>query len=296
MNGPVTDQLNYPLNHLMTGQMTDNDHVHVDDQIHPNDIDQVGDQITDPLTETITGTVDLPHIRIASLYPTLLGTYGDGGNVMALRHRARLHGITVDVIEVSPGQPIPTDANLYVLGGGEDTAQVAAADAIRTDGGLAVAIDQGAAVLAICAGYQLLGHEFPDATGAPARGVGVLDVRTDRLPRRAVGELAAEPSDAAPEGVFQILTGYENHAGATHLGAGAQPLSTVRAGIGNGDGTEGAISGRVIGTYLHGPCLARNPQLTTRLLSWAVGWDLEPIHEAEVDELRRERLATVLGH
>lgn len=233
-------------------------------------------------------------IRLVSVYPTLLGTYGDGGNVLALRHRARLHGLSVELESIDPGKPVPRDGDLYVLGGGEDTAQVAAAQALRSDGGLAAAVERGATVLAICAGYQLLGHEFPDATGKASPGVGVLDVHTDRLPQRAVGELAADPAAGAPAGVSAIFSGYENHAGATHLGSQAVPLATVRAGIGNGDGTEGAVMGRIIGTYLHGPCLARNPQLADRLLSWVSGVELQQIAEPEVDELRRERLSTVL--
>ena len=119
-------------------------------------------------------------------------------------------------------------------------------------------------MLAICAGYQLLGEYFPDATSTPAPGLEIIDIRTDRLPERAVGELAADPLVAG----LPRLTGYENHGGATHLGADVQPLATVRAGVGNGDGTEGAISGHVVGTYLHGPGLARNPALADLLLGW----------------------------
>lgn len=188
-------------------------------------------------------------LTLVSIYPTLLGTYGDGGNVMALRHRARLHGLDVEVVTVEPGQAVPESGDLYVLGGGEDSAQTAAANALRADGALRRAAGRGAAVLAICAGYQLLGEHFPDATSTPTAGLGILDVRTDRLPKRAVGELAATPR--AP--LDQVLTGYENHAGATHLGPGATPLGAVRAGVGNGDGYEGALSGHVVGTYLHGP-------------------------------------------
>ena len=106
-------------------------------------------------------------ITLVSIYPTLLGTYGDGGNVMTLRHRARLNGIDVQVVEVSPGDPVPESGDLYVLGGGEDSAQTAAADALRSDGALAKAAGRGAAVLAICAGYQLLGEYFPDASSTP---------------------------------------------------------------------------------------------------------------------------------
>lgn len=229
-------------------------------------------------------------VRIVSIYPNLLGTYGDGGNVLALEHRAGLHGLTVEVNEISPGQAVPRHGDLYVLGGGEDTAQVAAANALRADRGLVQAVNNGASVLAICAGYQLIGNEFPDATGSPSPGVGLLDIRTDRLPKRAVGELLATPSPNAPATLTEPLTGYENHAGATHLGPDALPFAQVEQGVGNGDVSEGAISGRVIGTYLHGPCLARNPQLADLLLGWVVGRELEPKPEREVEALRAERL------
>ncbi len=230
-------------------------------------------------------------LTLASIYPNLLGTYGDGGNVMALRHRGALHGIGIDVVVVEPGDPVPESADIYVLGGGEDGAQTAAANALREDGALARAVDHGSAVLAICAGYQLLGEFFPDSTSTPTAGLGILDIRTDRLPKRAVGELAATAKDP----LDQILTGYENHAGATHLGPDASPLGMVRSGVGNGDGSEGATSGHIIGTYLHGPCLARNPQIADIILGWAVGRQLEFIEEAEVTALREERLKTVLG-
>ena len=230
-------------------------------------------------------------VTIMSLYPALLGTYGDAGNVLALRHRAALHDIPVDVIAVAPGDPIPASGNLYVLGGGEDSAQTAAARGIRADGGLVTAVERGAAVLAICAGYQLLGEYFPDATGAAVPGFGLIDIRTDRLPTRAVGELAADPLIPG----IPRLTGYENHGGATHLGVDATPLAQVVAGVGNGDGTEGAISGHVLGTYLHGPGLARNPALADLLLGWCVGTELPAIIEADVQALREERLRSILG-
>lgn len=225
-------------------------------------------------------------IRIASIYPTLLGTYGDGGNVAALRHIASLHGLGVDVHEISPGMDVPRDAHIYVLGGGEDTAQTAAANALRASGALHEAVASGASILAICAGYQILGNTFPDASGAAVEGLGLIDMYTDRLATRAVGELVAESS--LLEGP---LTGYENHGGATHLATGVQPLARVSVGVGNGDGTEGAVNGRVIGTYLHGPALVRNPRLAELLLGWAVDSPLEHIEEDAVEALRRERLA-----
>jgi CobQ-like glutamine amidotransferase family enzyme len=228
-------------------------------------------------------------VKIASIYPTLLGTYGDGGNVAALKHIAGLHSIPVEILNINPGQDVPANADIYVLGGGEDTAQSAAAAALHASGALAEGVKNGASVLAICAGYQILGHTFLDAEGKPSQGLSLLDVTTDRLEKRAVGEMVAIPSEFAPAGLTQAFTGYENHGGHTHLGADVRPLATVTHGIGNGDGTEGAINGRVIGTYFHGPCLVRNPLMAEQLLSWAVDRPLEHIVETEVEALRLER-------
>ncbi|MFN8125441.1 MAG: glutamine amidotransferase [Candidatus Nanopelagicales bacterium] len=234
-------------------------------------------------------------IVIASLYPDLLGTYGDGGNVITLRHRAALRDLATEVLVVQPGDPVPDQADIYVLGGGEDTAQVAACEALRADGTLRSAAERGAPILAICAGYQFLGTVFPDATGSPAPGLGLIDIATTRLPSRAVGELAAAPAPGATGLLARDrFTGYENHAGGTARGPGVEPLATVLAGVGNGDGTEGAVQGHVIGTYLHGPCLVRNPDIADQLLEWAYGSPLAPVDEPEVAALRAERFRTVL--
>ncbi len=232
---------------------------------------------------------------IASIYPDLLGTYGDGGNVITLRHRAAARGISTEVVVVGPGDPVPGQADLYVMGGGEDTAQVAACEALTLDGQLRRAADRGAAILAVCAGYQLLGTFFPDATGSPAPGLELIDLSTTRLPERAVGELAAAPAGLPGLLGRDRFTGYENHAGGTTLGAGVAPLGRVLAGVGNGDGTEGAVQGHIIGTYLHGPCLVRNPDIADQLLSWATGAELGPLVDDEVAELRAERFRRVLG-
>ena len=235
------------------------------------------------------------RLRVVSIYPVLLGTYGDGGNLRVLAMRARARGFDVEATELDAGEPVPESADLYVLGGGEDDAQVAAARALRADGGLRRAAAKGAVVFGVCAGYQLLGAVFPGSDGLQEPGVELLDVTTDRLPKRAVGELLARP---VTSGLEQPLTGYENHAGATHLGGEAQPLARVEVGVGNGTGDavgsfEGAVQVHIIGTYLHGPGLARNPELADLLLSWAVGSALPPWDQADVDALRAERLATV---
>ena len=235
-------------------------------------------------------------VSIAILYPELLGTYGDGGNATVLAQRLRWRGITSQILDVTTGEPVPTSCDVYLLGGGEDGPQALAVRELRTSRALARAVDRGAAVLAVCAGYQILGRQFLGPGGRPHAGLGLLDVSTDRGPGpRRIGELVVEPD---PSLDLPPLTGYENHAGITRLGPDVQPLGKVVVGHGNdhGDGTEGTVSGRVVGTYLHGPVLARNPALADMILSWVVG-PLDPLEDPEVEELRSERIAAARkGH
>ncbi|HEY2430685.1 MAG TPA: hypothetical protein VGI06_17245 [Acidimicrobiales bacterium] len=234
----------------------------------------------------------MPEVGIALVYPDLLGTYGDGGNARILAARLRWRGIGAEVITVTMGTPVPTGCQLYILGGGEDRPQSLAADELRRTGALTTAVADGAAVLAVCAGLQVIGTRFLTADGM-REGVGLVDAETVRgLPVRAVGELAVDPD---PVLALPRLSGYENHAGETVLGPGLRPLGSVAAGVGNGDGRDGFYQGRVLGTYLHGPVLARNPEVADLLLGWAVG-ELPPLEHPEVDAeargLRDERLAT----
>lgn len=232
-------------------------------------------------------------VRIVSLFPDLLGTYGDGGNVVVLAKRLEWRGFDVEVVEVSAGQAAPDSGDLYVIGGGEDAPQTEAARSLADDRALHRAVDRGAVVLAVCAGMQILGHSFPDGTGATTAGLGLLDVETVRVDRpRAVGEVLVEPDPALG---LPTLTGFENHGGRTRLGPTALPLGTVEVGEGNGWGDEGARNDRVVGTYLHGPVLARNPALADLLLGWIVG-ELEPLDDRDVDELRRRRIRAAREH
>jgi lipid II isoglutaminyl synthase (glutamine-hydrolysing) len=230
-------------------------------------------------------------VRIALIYPSLLGTYGDGGNASVLAQRLRWRGIAAETIDVGLDDAVPEQADLYVLGGGEDVAQTLAV-AKLANGPLHRAANSGRSVFAVCAGFQILGETFLDGRGDVHAGLGLIDCRTDRLPGpRAVGELLGDP---ALDGLAGPLTGYENHGGRTVLGPDARPLATVRAGIGNGDAdVDGAVQGSVVATYLHGPALARNPGLADYLLSRAVGGPLASIDDSEEEELRRERLAFV---
>lgn len=246
-------------------------------------------------------------LRVVVVHPDLLGTYGDGGNGRVLVNRARWRGFEAQLVMAPSGDPLPEGADVYCLGGGEDGPQVQSAS-LLAGGSLQRAVDAGAVVLAVCAGYQVIGRSFPDAQGHIRSGVGLLDVSSVKgTSRRAVGELVADPVDpfvlsAAKQagtraGVDRLdrLTGFENHAGVTRLGPGARPLARVVVGIGNGAGdhTEGAVSGRVVGTYMHGPVLARNPSLADLLLGMVTGETPEPLDDREEEELRSERLAAI---
>ena len=233
-------------------------------------------------------------VRVVVVHPDLLGTYGDGGNGLILARRLAWRGFAVEVVEAMSGTPVPASGDLYCLGGGEDAAQSRAAAELAEGDPLGRAVRGGAAVLAVCAGFQVLGAGFPAADGTRRAGLGLIDIDTAKgQGTRPVGELVVQPR---PELGLPTLTGYENHGGRTRLGPGVEPLGRVRAGIGNGsgDGSEGAVSGRVVGTYMHGPTLARNPALADLILSWVVG-PLEALDDGEADQLREERLGAVTG-
>jgi CobQ-like glutamine amidotransferase family enzyme len=239
-----------------------------------------------------TGTT----LRIASVYPELLGTYGDGGNATILASRATWRGVPAEVVAVPAGEPVPRDCDVYLLGGGEDEPQALAAAGISAGGALAEAVDRGAVLFAVCAGLQIIGTTFPGTDGAIRAGAAMVDVSTMPGASRAVGDLVVVPRSQL--GV-DLLYGYENHGGRTTLGPGVEPLGTVRRGVGNGAGQSlpGAQSeaahgleglwvrrgaGLVVGTYLHGPALAQNPQLADLLLDQAV----DGLSPASVDDPR----------
>lgn len=230
-------------------------------------------------------------LRVLVVHPDLLGTYGDGGNGHVLAGRAAWRGMAVELVLAPSDGVLPRSADVYCLGGGEDAPQVLSAERLG-DGALRDAVDRGAVVLAVCAGYQIVGTSYPDADGEARSGVGLLDVVTIKgRGRRAVGELVADPERApSAHRALPRLTGFENHGGTTRLGPGARPLARVLSGVGNGDGTEGAVAGSVFGTYLHGPVLARNPALADALLAAATGELMVPLDDAEEEALRRERL------
>ncbi|MFC9973717.1 type 1 glutamine amidotransferase [Spirillospora sp. NPDC127200] len=233
------------------------------------------------------------HIKIVWIYPDLLSTYGDQGNTIVLERRAALRGIPTETVHLRSDEPVPQDGDIYLLGGGEDRPQILAAQRLRNDGGLHAAARRNAVIFAVCAGYQIMGHEFGGEEGQPLPGLGLLDIRSYRGQQRAVGEVV---SDVAAELQVPRVTGFENHMGATTIGPNARPFSKVVSGVGNGDGQgfEGAYQGHILGTYMHGPALVRNPALADLLLTWALGRELRPLEPSWSERLRDERLNAVL--
>jgi lipid II isoglutaminyl synthase (glutamine-hydrolysing) len=224
-------------------------------------------------------------VRIALVLPELLGTYGDSGNATVLLKRLAWRNIPAELVTVRVGEPVPDSCDIYLLGGGEDLAQLGALARLRAPG---LARAAAAVVFAVCAGFQILGESFVGQDDIRHHGLGLFDATSTPMPKRAVGELLVRPD---PDLGLGTLTGFENHRGATRLGRSATPLGTVTSGVGNGvANVDGAIQGRMIGTYLHGPALARNPALADLLLSWATGSTLAPLKLAEVDALRDERV------
>lgn len=233
------------------------------------------------------------RVRIALVLPDLLGTYGDRGNAAVLDRRLAWRGMSGEVVEVTADTPVPDSCDIYLLGGGEDVAQRAAVNWLLTHQGMSRAVDRGAVVLAVCAGFQMLGTEFTGLDGVSQPGLGLIDATSAPLPTKAIGEIVTAPSQGT--GSTQ-LTGFENHRCGTELGPEQTPAGTVTRGVGNGfGGVDGVVSGSVFGTYLHGPVLARNPELADILLARATDTDLPPLEVDMITDLRQERIRAATG-
>jgi CobQ-like glutamine amidotransferase family enzyme len=212
------------------------------------------------------------RIRIGHLYPEYLNIYADRGNIAVFSRRAALRGHELEVAAISVGDAVaPGEHDLLYIGGGQDREQALIAPDLAVKGpAIHEAVAAGAAVLAVCGGYQLLGRGYLDRHGASLPGVGLFPHETVAGERRMIGDVLLE-CELEP-GERRTIAGFENHAGRTRLDPGAVPLGRVVAGFGNdGDsGYEGCRVARALGTYLHGPLLPRNPWLADWLLSQAL--------------------------
>jgi CobQ-like glutamine amidotransferase family enzyme len=228
-------------------------------------------------------------LRLLALYPEQMNIYADRGNILFLQRRCEWRGIPFEYAAAGPGDGFdPADHDLLYIGGGQDRDQVLVADdMLRTKReAISSAVDDGAALLAVCGGYQLLGHRYQLGDQSIA-GLGIADLETVREPGpRLIGNVSIEVDlGQGPK----VLAGFENHGGRTHLGPTAEPLGRVLHGHGNNgtDGREGVKRGNMIGTYLHGPLLPKNAWLADRLIALAITrrTGAEPVLEPLEDDL-----------
>ena len=229
-------------------------------------------------------------LTLVHLYPREMNIYGDTGNVVVLRRRLEWRHLPVEVVPVSVGDPLPNDADILLGGGGQDAAQgeIGANFAARAAQLRAMA-DDGVVMLAICGSYQMLGHEFITHDGIRIAGTGVLDVVTRGQAERLIGNNYVDTPDAGR------LVGYENHSGLTELGAGVRPLGRTQSGRGNNgrDATEGAVRDNIIGTYLHGPVLAKSARFADDLIRRALARRGEPTELEPLDDTLADHAAQV---
>ena len=221
------------------------------------------------------------ELHIVSLYHNDMNIYGDTGNILALVRRAKQHGLAPIVHEYNPGDAFPENAHLLIGGGGQDSGQSSIyEDLQKIAPQLHTLAKNGAPMLMICGMYQLFGHEFITTSDEHIKGIGVLDVVTQAESERLIGNVIAHSDD------FGELVGYENHSGQTVLGKNAAPLAIVTQGAGNNqlDDTEGARFNNVIGSYLHGPLLPKNPRLTDWLIETAAHFAGLPFRPQLVDD------------
>jgi lipid II isoglutaminyl synthase (glutamine-hydrolysing) len=222
-------------------------------------------------------------VRVGHLYPEYLNIYADRGNIAVFTRRAAARGHELLVEPVTLETPLePGTHDLLYVGGGQDREQaMIAPDLARRGDAIRSAVEGGAALLAVCGGYQLLGRGYRGRDGSWLAGASLFPHETLAGETRMIGDVLLESALAEAPG--RTIAGFENHAGRTMLDAGAEPLGRVVAGYGNdgASGFEGARTGRAVGTYLHGPLLPRNPWLADLLLSWAIahatGGEPEPL-------------------
>jgi hypothetical protein len=212
------------------------------------------------------------RLVVGHLFPDYLNIYADRGNIAVLARRAAWRGHELEVRALGAGDVLRAgDHDLFYIGGGQDREQELIAPALAALGeSVRSAVAEGAALLAVCGGYQLMGRLYRDQSGDELAGVGLFPLHTVAGERRMIGDVLLQ-CELEPDQP-RTLAGFENHAGQTYLDEGTEPLGRVLAGFGNDgrSGYEGCRVGRAIGTYLHGPLLPRNPWLADWLLAQAL--------------------------
>ena len=232
-------------------------------------------------------------LTLVHLYPREMNIYGDTGNVLVLERRLRWRGLPARVVPVNVGDPLPHDADILLGGGGQDAAQgEIGADFAARGADLRAMAHDGVVMLTICGTYQMLGHAFITQDGRHIKGVGVLDVVTHGRHERLIGNNVVDTAGTLDAG---RLVGYENHSGMTELGPGVRPLGSTGTGRGNNgtDRTDGAVRDNVIGTYLHGPVLAKSAHFADELLRRALRRRGESDELAPLDDELAEHAARV---
>ncbi len=206
-------------------------------------------------------------VHIVQLYPRDMNIYGDWGNTLVLKQRLSWHGYDPQIIDYNPGDDFPDEVDIVVGGGGQDSGQnIVHEDLLACGPRLHELAEAGVPMMVVCGLYQLFGRYFDTVDGRRLEGIGLLNAHTVGGEERLIGNISTRHSELGE------LVGYENHSGRTYLAAGTLSLATVIQGAGNNgeDGTEGARDGSVIGTYLHGSVLPKNPRLADHLISQAV--------------------------
>jgi len=213
------------------------------------------------------------RLTVGWLYPDLMNIYGDRGNILTLLKRAEWHGLEPKLVELGRGATGDMDdVDIFFFGGGQDREQALIYDDLKEfkQESLQRAVANGAQILAVCGGYQLLGHYYQTADGERYDGIGLIDVRTEAGKKRYIGDIVIQMNI---EGLIPAtLVGFENHSGRTFLGPNAKPLGKILHGKGNNgsDRTEGCIQNGVIGTYMHGSLLPKNPHFADHLIGNAI--------------------------
>ncbi|OPL10423.1 MAG: glutamine amidotransferase [Firmicutes bacterium ML8_F2] len=232
----------------------------------------------------------MARIRLFHLYPEHLNLYGDRGNMLALCRRAEWRNIAIEIVSIKPGENINfSSCDLLFMGGGQDSDQkLIVEDLKKRRDELKIAAENGMVIFSVCGSYQLLGNYYVAVGGEKLAGLGIIDLYTEAGSRRLIGNAVIDCPLWQPP---KTLVGFENHAGKTYLGSSVQPLGTVLTGFGNNgsDKTEGAVYKNVIGTYLHGSLLPKNPWLTDYLLGKALSYRGTPVKLASLDDSLEQR-------